>query len=84
MYVVVQILGYGGPNIILIRCAGSGIVLGGYNEDSWKETNRFYGSSASFLFTLLPHLHIFRQKASTNNAYQWLNLKVFIVLRQLL
>jgi len=71
-----HILGYGGPNIILIRCAGSGIVLGAYNEDSWKESNRFYGSCVSFLFTLMPHMHVFRSKSNSNNAYQWLNLKV--------
>jgi hypothetical protein len=71
-----QILGYDGPNIILIRVAGSGIVLGAYNEDNWKESNRFYGSPVSFLFTLLPHMHIFRSKATSNSNFQWLNLKV--------
>lgn len=73
---LIQILGYDGPNIILIRVAGSGIVLGAYNEDNWKESNRFFGSSVSFLFTLLPHMHIFRSKAASNSNYQWLNLKV--------
>lgn len=72
-----HILGYGGPNVILIQCAGKNVVLGAYNEDGWKDSNRFYGSSSSFLFTLLSHFHIFRSKATSNGAYQWLNLKSY-------
>lgn len=37
---------------------------------------RFYGNSSAFLCTLSPEFRIYRSRSDSNNAYQWLNLKV--------
>mmetsp|Transcript_8466 Transcript_8466/g.12630 ORF Transcript_8466/g.12630 Transcript_8466/m.12630 type:complete len:447 (-) Transcript_8466:195-1535(-) len=72
-----HILGYSGPSLILIKCSGSDVVIGAYNEDRWRDSNRFYGNSASFLCALAPDMKIFRSKADSNQHYQWLNMKSY-------
>eukprot|EP01041_Mallomonas_annulata_P003295 gene3295-6528_t len=68
-----------GPTCILINCRApySHVILGAYSEDRWRDSNRFYGSTGTFLFTLSPELNIYRNKNGSNEAYQWLNLKSY-------
>eukprot|EP00981_Chlorochromonas_danica_P010376 scaffold3161_cov247-Ochromonas_danica.AAC.11 len=73
-----HILGYDGPTCILIKCNNEEkTVLGAFNSSRWKETNRFYGNSKAFLFTIAPKLRIYRSKAPSDSNYQWLNSKAY-------
>ena len=65
-----------GPTCIIVRSLDDQSILGAYTEHRWKDSNRFYGNSNTFLFTLFPHLNIYRCKDNGNEAFQWLNLKV--------
>jgi hypothetical protein len=62
---------------MLIRCAGiaEGSIIGAYAESRWQDSNRYYGSTATFLFSLTPALRIYRSQACSNGSFQWLNLK---------
>ena len=67
-----------GPCCLLIRsttAAGEDAVFGAFTEHRWKDSNRFYGSASTFLFTLKPNFNVYRAKAGSNDAFQWLNLK---------
>lgn len=70
--IVHHVLGYNGPTVILIRTAQESNVLGFYCHDRWRESNRFYGSSSNFIFTLDPHLRIYRAKNPSNMNFQFL------------
>jgi hypothetical protein len=41
--VVYHASGYDGPTCLLIKCMGSGTVLGACVHERWRESNRFYG-----------------------------------------
>jgi TLD len=72
--IVHHVLGYDGPTCMLIKVANAEhSVIGLFSADRWKESNRFYGSSESFLFSLSPDLRILRSRSGSNGAYQWLN-----------
>jgi hypothetical protein len=71
-----NILGYGGQTCIMIKST-TGDVFGIFSDAPWKDSNRFYGNSNSFLFSLVPQFKILRSSATTNGAFQWLNLKSY-------
>jgi hypothetical protein len=77
------ILGYSGPTCILMKCKSNNnnnsipIVIGVFSNERWKESNKYYGSSSNFIFTLSPEFRIFRSKISSNGNYQYLNTKSY-------
>lgn len=77
------ILGYSGPTCLLMKCKSNDInnllptIIGVFSNERWKESNKFYGSSSNFIFTLSPELRIFRTKSSSNGNYQYLNTKSY-------
>lgn len=50
-------------------------VFGAFCANRWKDSNRFYGSSSNFLFTITPELKIIRSKSGSNQHFQWLNTR---------
>jgi hypothetical protein len=44
--------GYDGPTCLLIKCMGSGTVLGACVHERWRESNRFYGRYGYFARSL--------------------------------
>ena len=58
-----------GPSITLIRDKGGG-VFGGYAAEAWEKHGQFYGSAASFVFSVLPILARFPATGANSNV-QW-------------
>lgn len=54
-----------------------GNIIGAYAEAKWQDSNRFYGSSGTFLFTLSPSFKVFRSQDASNGNYQYLNIKTY-------
>lgn len=63
-----------GPTLLVVSTE-AGDVLGGYASATWKESSRFYGTPACFLFSTHPTFHL--QRASTAGCaeqnYMYLN-----------
>ena len=69
-----HVMGYDGPMCFLIKPQRrSDCVFGAFTSGRWREFNRFYGSSDTFLFTLRPTISILRSRDRSNGNYQWLN-----------
>lgn len=52
-------------------------VIGAFSHDSWKDSNRHYGSSQNCLFTLRPNIRILRSRDNSAGDYQWLNTSTY-------
>lgn len=51
-----------------------GHVFGGFAADGWEKHGKFYGSGASFLFTLLPTFQVYFA-TGINTNFQWCGYK---------
>ena len=69
-----HVMGYDGPMCFIIKPQRrNDCVFGAFTSGRWREFNRFYGSSDTFLFTLRPSISIIRNRDRSNGNYQWLN-----------
>ena len=59
-------LGYAGPTL-LVALTEAGEVFGAYIDTPLKASDKYFGGSASFLFTLRPHFHIYRPTTISKN-----------------
>jgi hypothetical protein len=46
-----------------------------YCDTEWRETTKFYGRNACFLFRVEPHFNVYRVSANENANYMYLNTK---------
>lgn len=49
-----NILGYGGPTLLVVLLDKGSIVFGAYNPANWSDGLKFQGDSGCFLFSLSP------------------------------
>ena len=59
-------LGYAGPTL-LVALSETGEIFGAYLDTPLKPSDKYFGGSACFLFTLAPHLHIYRPTGISRN-----------------
>lgn len=61
-----------GPSVLVVEDR-NGYMFGGFAPNSWTLGPKFYGTDASFLFTLSPKMRVFTS-TGYNDHYMYLNL----------
>ena len=70
-----NIVGYQGGTVILIRTTRKE-VFGSFCGATWRETgDTFFGSNKAFLFTIEPHIRIYRNLPNAGETQQYLNTR---------
>ncbi|KAM3129052.1 hypothetical protein pb186bvf_018830 [Paramecium bursaria] len=69
-----NILGYGGPTLLVVLLDKGSIVFGAYNPANWSDGLKFQGDSGCFLFSLSPGFKQFMSNGTQQN-YCYLNTK---------
>lgn len=70
-----NIVGYQGPTVFIIKTSGKE-VFGAFCAATWRETgDSYFGSNKSFLFTIHPHIRIYRSNPSARETQQYFNTR---------
>ena len=70
-----NIVGYQGGTVLLIKTTRSEI-FGSFCGATWRETgDSFFGSNKTFLFTIEPHIRIYRSNPNAGETQQYFNTR---------
>jgi hypothetical protein len=70
-----NIVGYQGPTVFIIKTVRKAI-FGAFCSATWKEAgDTYFGSNKSFLFTIHPHIRIYRSNPGARETQQYFNTR---------